>query len=375
MDLDISNVITVSVANAPAGLVPYNTSNLAIFTRDAAGGGFGALGYKAYRRASDVLTDFGSGSATYAMALKVFGQQPNILTGGGQLIVIPFIGAELIDVAIVRAAAIVQFFGILVAEISTQAHMLSAAAVVQTMNKIAFWPSRTAADVAPGGMLDLLRSNSYDQSRGLFYEGAADQDALNFAASYAGRGLSVDFSGSNTTLTMNLKTLVGMVADPAITQTVQNQCSVAGVDTYVSIEGVAKVLSQGTNNFFDRVYNRQSFVGAIQVRAFNYLAQTSTKIPQTEDAMTGFKGALRSVCDQYVFNQYLAPGVWTNPDTFGVPADLIANVAQRGYYVYSQPISQQDPAARALRQAPLAKMGIKEAGAIHSASILIEINA
>jgi len=167
MDLNISNVINIQVAQAGTGISQYNTSNLALFTRDTPGGGFGAGAFKIYLDPTGVATDFGTGSNTYQMALQVFSQQPNILANNGYLVIIPFLTSETIDAAIQRTQGIVQYFGVMCAEITTQVNMLAAAADIQTMNKIAFWVSRTSADILPGGMLDLLRSGNLHQNRGL----------------------------------------------------------------------------------------------------------------------------------------------------------------------------------------------------------------
>lgn len=375
MDLELSNVVTVSVSAAEAGAGEYNTSNLAIFTRDAANVSFGTDGYKIYLSPKEVGVDFGTSSETFKMANTVFSQQPNILGGGGYLVVIPFLSAETIDDAITRTQDLVQYFGIMCAEVTTSSNMLAAAAVVQALNKIAFWVSRTAADVDPGGMLDLLRSGGFTKSRGLFYGSATDTLALNMMAAYASRGLSVNFSGSNTTLTMHLKDLTGVFPDPSMTQTLLNKCQVAGVDAYVSLQGVAKTFCSGANQFFDQVYNLQWFAGAIQIAGFNYLAQSSTKIPQTEAGMDGLKGAYRAVCEQARSNQYCAPGAWTSPDIFGVQSDFLANIGQVGYYIYSTPIAKQLQSDREDRKAPLVQIALKEAGAIHSSTVIVVVNA
>lgn len=472
MDLPISNVINISVATAQTGVGQYNTSNLALFSREAfVPSSFGTLGYKIYLSPNEVASDFGSGSSTYAMALGVFSQQPNILAGGGYLVVIPFslavqeisfsavpasgtwelsyngnttsslafnapatggssvqaalqalsgLGAvtvsgnetagfvvtftgvtnplpllvatnslldsgsapvtitiastETLDVAISRTVALVQYFGIMSAEIEIQSVTLAAAAVVQTLNKIVFFVSDNTADFQPGGKLDLLRTGDFTQSRGLFYGGTALQ-ALVMMASYAAVGLSVNFNGSNTTITMHLKDLVGVQPDPVMTETFLTQCQNAGVDVYVSIQGVAKVFTSGANDFFDDVYNLQWFVGALQVAGFNFLAETNTKVPQTESGMTALKNSYRQVCEQAVTNQYLAPGAWNSPTTFGNQSDLLQNVSQRGYYIYSQPVSQQLPSVRATRAAPLVQIAIKAAGALQSSDVIVNVNA
>jgi hypothetical protein len=117
------------------------------------------------------------------------------------------------------------------------------------------------------------------------------------------------------------------------------------------------------------------FVFALQVSGFNYLRQTGTKVPQTENGMDGLKGAYRSVCEQAVTNQYAAPGTWNSPVTFGNQADLIANVEQFGYYIYSTPIAQQLQADREERKAPLVQIALKEAGAIQSSTVVVNVNA
>jgi hypothetical protein len=173
---------------------------------------------------------------------------------------------------------------------------------------------------------------------------------------------------------MHLKGLVGVQPDPSMTQSLLNQCVIAGVDAYVSIQGISKVFCSGANTFFDRVYNQQWFVGALQVAGFNLYSQSSTKLPQTEEGVSLLKSAYGAVCEQAVTNQYAAPGAWTSSTTFGNQADLIANVAQRGYYMFSQPVSQQLPAVRAARVAPLIQIALKEAGAQHSSSVIVNVN-
>jgi len=289
--------------------------------------------------------------------------------------VIPLVASETIDAAITRTQGLVQYFGVMSAKIESQADMLAVAAVLQTVNKIGFFVQRLATSVDVGGSLDLLRSGGFTKSRGLYYGSATDAPALLMLASYAGRALSVNFAGSNTTATMNLKDLATVQPDPTMTQTIYGKAKAAGADIYASIQGVPKVLSFGANKFFDQVYNLGWFVGALQVAGFNYLAQTSTKIPQTEQGMDGLKGAYRSVCSAAVTNQYSAPGKWTSPTTFGVQQDLLDNVQQFGFYIYSGPISQQLQADRDARVAPLVQIALKEAGALHSSTVIVNVNA
>lgn len=281
--------------------------------------------------------------------------------------------AETLDAAINRTANLVQYFGVMSTEVETQAVILCAALTVQALNKLLFYVSYTTADTAPAGTIDLIRTGSFTQTRALYYGGTLTT-ALEMKAAYVGRGLSVNFNGSNTTLTMHLKVLTTIQPDPTMTQTILNACELCGADTYVSIAGAPGVFCVGANDFFDNQYNLQWFVINLQVAGFNALATVSTKVPQTENGMAILKGAYRLVCEQAVTNQFLAPGAWTSPTTFGNQADLLANVSQRGYYIYSVPVSQQLPSVRVTRAAPLVQIAAKYAGAIQSSQVIVNVN-
>ncbi len=481
-NLAITNVINISVATAQTGIGAYNTSNLALFSDEAYANTFGTLGYQIYLSPQQVGIDFGTASVTFQMATAVFSQQPNILAGGGYLVVIPLTVAQqtlafsaapasgtfVIDLgggilaptaainwndtatqiqtkiqavagyglvtvtgsiasqsvvlkmnglygvrtlvaissntlnasisvtpttstagqtiaaAISASVGLIQFFGVIcthsVAELG-QTDLLAAAAVVQALNVISLWVSYNQADIAPGGMIDMLRSGSFTQARGLYYGTNAATTILQalaacqYMAAYAGLGLSTNFNGNNTTQTMHLKALATIQPDPTMTQSILTVALAAGADTYVSIQGLPKVFCSGLNSFYDQIYNLCWFVGALNVAGFNYLAQSSTKIPQTEPGMDGLKTAYRQVCEQAVTNQYAAPGTWTSSTTFGVQQDFLNNILQRGYYIYSVPVALQSAAARAARQAPLVQIALKQAGALHSSSVIVNVNA
>jgi hypothetical protein len=569
-NLSITNVITVSLANSQAGLNPYNTGNLVLFSHEVPGPSFGVGPYQAYTGPTSVESDWGSGSETSAMANAIFSQQPNILLPSGQLYVVPYLAAqqnlalsgipasgsfeitsangstaaiawnattaqiqtalqavggqsswtvsgslagenlivtmggsygpqglltisanslmtaapaaitfvisslvagEQLAAIIARSQPLIQYFGAISTVIYDQADVLAAAAVAQPLGFLLGVVSNNLADLtAVSGTYAKIVAGGFSKTRCLYYganvaslvlsgtpasgsfviaygpqltvpiawnasvaaiqsalqglvglgsvvvsgslasgtlmiqmlgvQGAAQisipvatslllnasaqaisiavsyqqSDPLVFLAAYFGSGMSVDFQGSNTTITQNLKSFVGVLPDLTLTQTIQNLCTADGADTYPSIQGDPACLSSGANLFFDQAQNRLWFVNAIAIASFNYLAQTGTKIPQTEDGMSGFKSAQRQICKLGVNNQYLAPGTWTNPTTFGNQALLYANIAQKGYYIYSSPIASQSAVVRASRAAPLVQIAIQEAGAIQSASILIYVN-
>jgi hypothetical protein len=190
--------------------------------------------------------------------------------------------------------------------------------------------------------------------------------------------MCVDFTGTNTTNTMHGKSLVGITQDTAITQAILNTAVTVGVDTYPSVGGGAQyegiVFTSGANDWWDDIYNQDWLVFALQVAGFNALTTTSTKLPQTEPGMAVLKGAYLGVLQQAVANGYVAPGAWNSPELFGIPADLIRNILDIGYYIFSTPVNRQSQTARVARQAPLVQIAIKLAGAIQSSNVVVSIN-
>lgn len=370
--LDIVNVINVSVSQVPQGLGNYNINNVALFTSEVpiAGGSYGT--FQAYVSPTDVANDWGSGSEAYQQAIAVFSQQPNILAGGGNLLIFPMQSGETLAQAIARCVGSVFFCGIISNTYPSSGNMKTLADQVQSYgNKILFLPSNTLSDVT--GPFTDIKNATDNNTRCLYYSVGALSSRL-FAAAAAGRGMSVDFNGSNTAITMNLKQLATISPDEGITQTIFNTCQTAGVDIYTDFAGISAYVSNGANKYFDEIYNLVWFVSQIKVAGFNALLQVGNKIPQTEPGMSYLKSVYRSVCDLAVNNGYVAPGAWNSPEWFGNQADMINNILQKGYYIYSQPVNQQLPANRQLRQAPLVQIGIKEAGAVHSTSVVVNIN-
>jgi len=460
--IDIANVITVNVSQAPIGLGEYKVNNIGLFTDETPPAGYGDYGI--YVSAAAVGDDWGTTSETYKQAVAIFSQQPNILAGGGSLIVFPFnpttagmirtftinaVGSgysvndvltvvqsggslgtikvlsvdgsgailsaeilvagsgyavatglettvapsggtgakisitgvsgatETLEEAIDRAQALIFFCGILSTNYGSNTTWADLADSVQAYgDKILFLPSATYSDVA--GLFTTIQQASDSRTRCLLHQDSA-LDARLYAAAYASKLLSVNFDGSNTAITMNLKSLSTVNPDAAIDQTKLTACLAAGVDVYIAYAGdnggIPAVVSSGANQFADSVANLIWFVSQLKVNGFNALRLTSTKVPQTEPGMSVLKGAYRRACEQARSNGFIAPGTWTSAETFGNLDDFLKNINQYGYYIYSQPISQQSQADRALRKAPLVQIAIKEAGAVHSTIVNVVDNA
>jgi hypothetical protein len=371
--IDISNVVTISVSEAPAGLSDFQVNNLLILTRETAVVSPGDFGV--YLNPTDVGTDWGTSSEVYAMANLIFSQQPNIISGGGSLIIAAQGSSETLAAAIARLEPLVFFGGVLWAGYApSDGDILAAGAVVQPLRKMLFASSYLAASVNTGEIFDDVKDAGYTYTRCLLYTISA-VTARYMAAAYAGRAMSTDFSGSLTTATMHMKQLIGVLPDPNITQTILDKCETVGADVYINIGGLSKVFCTGGNTYYDSVYNLTWLVFALQVAGFNAIATTSTKLPQTETGMAVLRGAYLNVLTQAVVNGYSAPGTWNGAIPFGSPAVFARNVAQLGFYLYSAPVSTQSQADRLARKAPLVQIAVKEAGAIQSSSVIVNVQA
>lgn len=389
--IPISYVVQASAITPGKGLEPLKLSTILLLTDETPANELTGS-YMIARTASAVAQQWGTETETAKQAQIIFSQQPNILANDGYLIVAPFNNTpadeeneteavtETMTAAITRMAGELYFEGILTTRNLTNEDASAVSTLVQSMkNRIFPLPAADVTAVAQGGLFSQVASNTNTKCL-LYLRGDTTEEAqLNsrlFAAAYLSRGLAVNYSGSDTTITMNLKDLIGIEADTNISETILNQCVNVGADCFPSIEGLAKVVSNRQGGmYFDQVANQIWFLNAIQRAVFNTLATTQTKIPQTEAGLEKMAKAIRGVCSQGVTNGFIAPGTWNSPDTFGNYEDFMRNIEEFGYYIYHQPVVEQTQNEREQRKAPLFQIAVKEAGAVHSANILIYIEA
>lgn len=386
--IPINYVVSATAITPAKGLEPLKLSTILILTDEVPANDITGS-YMIARSASAIAQQWGTETEVAQQAQVIFSQQPNVLANDGYVIVAPFNNTpaegdepavqETYSAAITRLASEIYFEGILTTRTITDEEAEATSNLVQSMNnRILMLPASSVnALTAETGLFAKVNSNT--KTKCLLYtlgenEETAALNARLFAAAYLSRGFAVNYSGSDTTITMNLKDLIGIQADTNISETILNQCVSLGVDCFPSIEGLAKVVSNKQGGmYFDQVANQIWFINAIQRAVFNVLAQTQTKIPQTEAGMEKLTKAIRNVCNQSVTNGYIAPGTWNSTDTFGNYEDFYRNIEEFGYYIYHQPVSEQAQSEREERKAPLYQIAAKEAGAVHSANIIITI--
>lgn len=384
--VDISNVINTSISQAPAGLEGYNVNSFLYLSAVQPVSKWNTETYRIYKAATDVGKDFGTDSSTYKDAVMIFSQKPNLLAGNGYLVIAPLIVTgespsevvESLSDALNRVKAQIYFGGWMTNKKAEAEEVIAAAQLNETLESIYLLGSGDAADfTAETGLFDKVSKLSLSRTKLLYYGDSTENldNMRGFVSAYAGRGFSVNFAAQNSTITMNLKDLVGVSPDGTVTEAIYQNAEQLGVDMYVAYNGLPKIVSNGNPLYFDDIYNRLWFELTMRVELFNALATTSTKIPQTETGMNNLKSAARAVCQRGVYNGFMAPGTWNGTDTFGDQDDFYRNIEDFGFYVYSAPVSQQSQSERETRVAPVVQVACKQAGAIHKMNLIINFEA
>ena len=288
-------------------------------------------------------------------------------------------GTTLAD-AVAEAEQQAFFGGVLTTQMCENSLVVANSTAIQAKDHIYYEVTRSLHNIATLG--NLIKSAGNSKTRILGYSNTTRHfgvfEAKAALATYATIASSTNYTGTDTCLTMNLKTLTGILPDLNLNQTYINTAKTNGVDIYGSLEGLGIVLSNNNNGYTDDITGQLWLKKDLEVTGFNYLRKTNTKIPQTEAGMTGLKNAYETSLSQGVRNGFIGTGIgWGDdvPVPFGNPEDFRRNILEKGYYIYSIPISQQSQADREERKAPLIQIAVKTAGAIHSSNVIVNIAA
>ena len=284
-------------------------------------------------------------------------------------------GTTLAD-AVAAAEEQAFFGGILTTQYCENALILANGTAIQAKDHIYYEAVQSLKNMAVLGAS--IKSAGDGKTRLLAYSYGGAEGAKQAIATYATMASSTNYNGTDTCLTMNLKTLTGILPDLNLNQTYVNSAKTNGVDIYGSLEGLGVVFSNNNNGYTDDITGQLWLKKDLEVQGFNYLRKTNTKIPQIESGITGLKNAYEVSLRQGVTNGFIGAGVgWGDdvPIPFGNPEDFRRNILENGYFIYSLPISQQSSADREERKAPVIQIAVKTAGAIHSSNVIVNITA
>lgn len=192
------------------------------------------------------------------------------------------------------------------------------------------------------------------------------------ALSAFARAFTVDFTASNTTITLKFKQEPGVTYE-TLTTPQANNLEAKNCNVYVYYENDTAILEQGVmsnGDFFDERHGLDWLQNAVQTADFNTLYTSTTKIPQTDAGTTTRMANIEAVLDKAVTNGLFAPGKYT-----GGPIGQLStgDYLTKGYYTYAESVDDQLQTDREARKGVPIQVAGKLAGAVHYGSVAITV--
>lgn len=266
-----------------------------------------------------------------------------------------------------------QWYGLVIPQ-AVDADHLAVAAYVETATAAHFYgvTHAEAAVLTSGDTTNI----SYKLQQLGYNHTASQYSSSNTVAvvSLLARLLTTNFLGNNTAITVMYKQEPGVTAE-TLNQTQANNLANYNCNVFVAYNNATSIIQYGkcaSGQYIDTVVGVDWMKTNIQTAIYSALYTSTTKIPQTDAGMHQLCTQIEAVCIEAVTNGLLAPGTWS-----GTAFGQLANGAwlSQGYYIYQPPMTSQTAAARAARQSVPFQIAAHLAGAVHNASLQINVAA
>lgn len=336
---------------------------------------------RAYSSADDIGDDFGVESEEYKAALIWFSQspQPTLVYVGRWAKTLSTGETGSVETLAQAVNAIMDYnswYGLHLAvdeaDYPTDADLISVASAIEasTVSRIFGITTAESDALVAATTTDLsskLKAAKYSRT---FIQYSTS--SLYAALSAFGRAFTVDFTGSNTTITLKFKVEPGVTYETLSTSQA-DALEAKNANVYVYYENDTAILEQGVmcnGDFFDERHGLDWLQNAVQTADFNTLYTSTTKIPQTDAGTTTRIANVEKVLDQAEKNGLFAAGVWTG----GPIGQLSTNdTLTKGYYVWADSVDSQSQADREARKGIPIQVAAKLAGAVHYGSVAITV--
>ncbi|WP_269914799.1 DUF3383 family protein [Acinetobacter sp. HY1485] len=369
MTLPVSNVVNVQVSIAALSAGPRSFGSLLILG-STAGVITTAERMREYSGISAVATDFGVDSNEYKAANLYFSQSPKPRT--------LYIGywdkasKENIMTAVNACLDSLKWYGLMVADDLSDDEVVKLAALIEAADPSRIYGhttqnANTLLTTSKDDVASRLKAQGYKRTVCLY------SSSSKFAiASLFGRAFSVNFNGTNTTITLKFKQLPGVTAEN-LTVSKASALASKNCNVYVGYNNDTAILQEGvmaSGVFIDEVHGLDWQQNNLETSLWN-LYYTTGKVPQTDGGLNRQCAVLERACEQGVTNGLAAPGVW-NGDEFGSLKS--GDYLTKGYYVFANSLDDQSQAEREQRKAPVFQIAYKLAGATHFADVVVSVN-
>lgn len=203
------------------------------------------------------------------------------------------------------------------------------------------------------------------RTEGVYCGGTLEQRKQVIAA-YVSVGTSANWDGTDTALTMNLKTLGSIQAPGQVDTTLLGILQQKGISAYAITAGESKVYSHSNaGGYWDDKIGNIGLTLELQYNMYNLAANTTTKFGYNEEGITAFRNAAAKAWQKFIDNGFLTVGMeWASENYFGDKESFLRSIRENGYYQYNKPISQSTLAERQSRRVTIQGAG-QSAGAIH----------
>lgn len=380
--LPVSNVVNVDVIMSPTAATGRNFGSLLILGTSTVIPVTERV--RLYSAIEDIADDFGVDSPEYEAALAYFGQspKPTQVFIGRWAKTLSSSETGPVETAVQAVTACLQYtnwYGLVVADdaaadadVLTPADVIAVAKVIEAsgVSRIFGVTSREPGIIDSASTTDIASQLKVGKYARTFIQYSTKNHYA--AVSAFGRAFTVNFNGSNTTITLKFK------QEPTVPYETLTTGQAAAVDAkkanvYVYYANDTAILQQGVmsnGDFFDERHGLDWLQNYVQNNLFNLLYTSTTKIPQTDAGVTRLLSNVEQSMDQAVTNGLVAAGLWN-----GGPIGQLSSgdTLTKGYYVYAQPLVQQAQADREARKAPLIQVACKLAGAVHYADVQINV--
>ncbi|EOT5853946.1 DUF3383 family protein [Escherichia coli] len=375
--LPVSNVVNVDVIMSPVAATGRNFGALLILGTSTVIPVTERI--RQYSAIEDIGDDFGADSPEYEAATIFFSQspKPTLVYIGRWAKTLAEGEAGAVETLLQAVNACLQYtnwYGLAIADSAdlVEADVISVAAAIEASSLSRILAVTTAdVNVLVAGNTDnigyKLKAAGYART---FWQYSSSSKYA--AISAFGRAFTVNFTGSNTTITLKFKT------EPGITYETLTTAQAAAIDAingnvYVYYANDTAIIQQGVmanGDFFDERHGLDWLQNYVQTNLYNLLYTSATKIPQTDAGVTRLMTNVEASLDQAVNNGLIAPGVWN-----GGPIGQIesGDTLTKGYYVYADAVANQAQSDREARKSPVIQAAIKLAGAIHYGDVQINV--
>jgi len=336
---------------------------------------------RAYSSPDDIGDDFGVDSEEYQAALIWFSQspQPTLLYVGRWAKTLTSAESGSTETLQQAVNAIMDFnswYGLHLAveeaDYPTDAELIGVAAAIEssTVSRIFGITTDEPETLVAATTTDLsskLKAAKYSRTF-VQYSTSSRYAAL----SAFGRAFTVDFTGSNTMITLKFKVEPGVTYETLSTSQA-DALEGKNANVYVYYENDTAILEQGVmsnGDFFDERHGLDWLQNAVQTADFNTLYTSTTKTPQTDAGTTTRIANIELVLDKAAQNGLFAPGKWT-----GGPIGQLStgDTLTKGYYTWADTVDNQLQTEREARKGVAIQVAGKLAGAVHYGSVAITV--